>query len=170
MLDTVATLLSPKPDLVEAERREHLALFNLLGDPLLRMSHPQPLPVASKPNVIAGSELLVTVTSPWPAKATVELVCQRGTHKQRLDSRTTYLNEDQALQKYNQVYKQANDQVWTQARVTLSTGSQQFKLPIPLTASGSCFVRIFAEGEKRYALGACPVFINQRASETDNSR
>ncbi len=170
MLDTVATLLSPKPDLVEAERREHLALFNLLGDPLLRMPHPQPLQITSKSNVMAGSELLVTVNSPWPASAMVELVCQRGTHKQQINSRTTYADEDQVLRQYNQVYEQANDQIWTQARVKLSTGTQQFKVAVPKTATGSCFVRVFAEDGKRYALGACPVFINSQPTSSTNPR
>jgi hypothetical protein len=170
MLDTMATLLSPKPELIEAERREHLSLFNLLGDPLLRLPHPQQLQISSPSNVIAGSELLVTVTSPWAATASVELVCQRGTQKQQIGTRTAYLDEDQALKKYNQIYEQANDQVWTQVQVRLSKGSQQFKLAVPPAATGSCFVRIFAEGEKRYALGACPVFINRQESNPSDSR
>jgi hypothetical protein len=170
MLDTMATLLSPKPELVAAERREHLSLFNLLGDPLLRLPHPQQLQISSPSNVIAGSELLLTVTSPWAATATVELVCQRGTQKQQIGARITYLHEDQALKKYNQIYEQANDQVWTQVQLRLSKGSQQFKLAVPPAATGSCFVRIFAEGEKRYALGACPVFINQQESNPGDSR
>ena len=67
-------------------------------------------------------------------------------------------------------YEQANDQVWRQAQVRLSKGSQQFKLAVPTAATGSCFVRIFAEGEKRYALGACPVFINPQESNPGDSR
>ena len=43
LLDMLAHAVSPKPSLVEAERREHLALFNLIGDPLLAIRHPKRL-------------------------------------------------------------------------------------------------------------------------------
>lgn len=43
LLDMLAHSVSPKPSLVAAERREHLALFNLIGDPLLAIRHPNRL-------------------------------------------------------------------------------------------------------------------------------
>src|SRR5262245_2192982 len=40
LLDGVAAVISPSRDLLEAERREHLHLFQLIGDPMLRMTYP----------------------------------------------------------------------------------------------------------------------------------
>ena len=37
MLDGVASIISPSREMLEEERREHLHLFNLLGDPMLRL-------------------------------------------------------------------------------------------------------------------------------------
>ncbi|MGC3966241.1 MAG: C25 family cysteine peptidase [Pirellulales bacterium] len=40
-LDALAKTLMPEADDLDAQRREHLHLFNLLGDPLLRMPRPE---------------------------------------------------------------------------------------------------------------------------------
>ena len=43
MIDALAPVVSPAgTDLVD-ERREHMRLYNLLGDPMLRMHQPLPL-------------------------------------------------------------------------------------------------------------------------------
>src|SRR5205814_4772776 len=40
LLDGAAAMISPNKDQLEDERREHLHIFNLLGDPMLRLVHP----------------------------------------------------------------------------------------------------------------------------------
>ena len=62
--DAVATMLMPMAADLDAQRREHLYLFNLLGDPLLRMRHPQPVDVAAPQQVTAGETLTVRGQSP----------------------------------------------------------------------------------------------------------
>ena len=36
LLDSIAAVISPAPEMLDEERREHVLMFNLLGDPLLR--------------------------------------------------------------------------------------------------------------------------------------
>ncbi|MFP6620463.1 MAG: C25 family cysteine peptidase [Pirellulaceae bacterium] len=167
LLDTMARLLSPLPDLIEAERREHLALFNLLGDPLLRLPHPDLISVSGPPHVVAGGEVTIEVTSPWSGHATIELVCRRGIPKESISLRTAYDPTDQALRQYNQTYARANDQVWTRIRVPLAKGPGQFTIKVPANAKGSCFVRIIGEGANSYGMGSCPIFIRQEILNPD---
>ena len=167
LLDTMARLLSPMPDLIEAERREHLALFNLLGDPLLRLPHPDPITVSGPPHVAAGGEIPIEITSPWSGHATIELVCRRGIPKESISLRTAYDPMDQALKQYNQTYARANDQVWTRLQIPLAKGTGQFTIKVPAKARGSCFIRILSEGDHRYGLGSCPIFIRQEILELD---
>lgn len=47
LLDALATLVSPPPADLPAERLEHLHLINLLGDPLLRIARPQAISVVA---------------------------------------------------------------------------------------------------------------------------
>ena len=46
LLDGMAKLISPAPADLDGERREHLSLMNLLGDPLLRIRLPETFPVS----------------------------------------------------------------------------------------------------------------------------
>ncbi len=167
LLDTMARILSPRPDLIEAERHEHLALFNLLGDPLLRLHHPDSISMTCPPHVAAGSEIPVQVTSPWSGRATIELVCRRGIPRESMAPRTTYDPTDQALKQYRQTYERANDQAWTRLQIPLPKGPGQFTIKVPANARGSCFIRILSEGANRYGLGSCPVFIRQDLSAPD---
>lgn len=71
MIDALATIVSPAgTDLVE-ERREHMLLYNLIGDPTLRLNHPQPLvlqvPTGHKP----GQPIELQVESPIDGQLTV---------------------------------------------------------------------------------------------------
>src|SRR5437763_14297229 len=64
LLDGVASLISPSPDLLELERREHLYLFNLLGDPMLRLAHPQELALDAPRDVEPGQTLRIAGRTP----------------------------------------------------------------------------------------------------------
>jgi hypothetical protein len=50
-LDAMARGVSPPPVELDAERREHVMLYQLLGDPLLRPAYPKDVRVASPTNV-----------------------------------------------------------------------------------------------------------------------
>src|SRR5262245_17441516 len=43
LLDGMAAMMSPNKEELESERREHLHIFNLLGDPMLNLPHPYEL-------------------------------------------------------------------------------------------------------------------------------
>ncbi|HYW78904.1 MAG TPA: C25 family cysteine peptidase, partial [Thermoguttaceae bacterium] len=74
MIDSIARAVSPAPKQLAAELAEHLLLFNLIGDPLLRLRHPQPVALDVPGSAMAGTRLKVTGSSPMPGRATVELV------------------------------------------------------------------------------------------------
>ena len=90
MLDTLAAAISPNPDDLAGERREHIELFNLLGDPLLRVRHPQKLEVTTDRSAEPGQPLTVTCRSDVSGDCFVELVCRRGRFTYRPTRRTEF--------------------------------------------------------------------------------
>ena len=69
--------VGPTPDLLAQERAEHLLLFNLLGDPLLRLHHPKEVEITAASTIDAGRTLELTGQCPTSGRCTIELVCRR---------------------------------------------------------------------------------------------
>ena len=73
MIDTLATVVSPSGTKIEDERAEHMKLYNLLGDPTLKLFQPETLEVTVDPGHEIGNEIEVTVQSPITGKLRVTL-------------------------------------------------------------------------------------------------
>ena len=163
LLDSIATVISPAPQLLDEERREHVLMFNLLGDPLLRFEHPDEVTVTTDDEATAGSELRVTGTTMLDGRCTVELICRRDRLKNRFVARPRYDSRDEALADYTGVYASANDRQWAASTFECRPGRFDTTLTIPSDASGPCNVRVFVDGPQGFALGAREVHV-RRAS------
>ena len=64
MIDALATLISPAGTRLPDERREHMLLYNLLGDPTFQLGHPEPLKLGCSTSDLDPTHLQVTITSP----------------------------------------------------------------------------------------------------------
>jgi hypothetical protein len=162
LLDALGKMLSPRPDLMEAERREHLALFNLLGDPLLRIAYPEEAKLEVPSDAVAGEKVPLKITSPVAGKATVQLVCRRDCLTFDPPSRSEFVYEDRALAALQATYAKANDHRYSEHVVELKPGVFEAELPIPAHARGACHVRVFIAGVEKHAQGAADVYIRRR--------
>lgn len=155
-LDGIAALISPAPADLAAERREHLYLFNLLGDPLLRMPQPHRIQLVV-PNVIKpGESITIEGTSDVTGNATIELIVRRDRLTFKAPLRPKFEPTSSFLSGFNEIYAKANNPqfVATQLQVT---DSKKFtcSLNAPADASGPCHIRAFIEGEEACAVGHC---------------
>lgn len=160
-LDTLARALSPKPDLLEAERREHLHLFNLLGDPLLRLYTPAQVNLSVAEEIEAGGRLVVTGEAPLAGRMMIELVCRRDRLTFQPPARNELPPIHEALAELDTVYAKANDHRWTVQHVDVPAGAFQVTLDVPSEARGHSHVRVFLEGADHCALGAADVYIRR---------
>ncbi|MEO8496193.1 MAG: C25 family cysteine peptidase, partial [Planctomycetota bacterium] len=163
LLDSIAAVISPAPELLDEERREHVQLFNLLGDPLLQLDHPQQVTFTAVEEAFAGSEIQVSGTTSINGRCTIELICRRDRLKNRFVARPQYDPRDEALADYTAVYAQANDRQWTTASFACQPGAFETTIQIPSEAQGPCNIRVFVEGEGSFGLGATGLYV-QRAS------
>lgn len=161
VLNLLASALSPSAEALAAERLEHLHLFNLLGDPLLRLRHPQPIELSVPEQTFSGSELVLKGNSPLAGQATVELVARRDRLTFRPPSRSRYNPLPEALANMQTVYEQANNLCYTQHEVTLEAGEFHLTLPVPPEAWGACHVRVYIAGNEDFGMGAADVEVSR---------
>jgi hypothetical protein len=64
MIDALASVVSPAGSSLVGERREHMRLYNLIGDPTLRLHHPQPIGLQVAAGHDAGQPIELTLKSP----------------------------------------------------------------------------------------------------------
>ncbi|MBN2024794.1 MAG: hypothetical protein JW809_18590 [Pirellulales bacterium] len=159
MFDSIASLLSPNAARLNEERREHLLLFNLIGDPMLRLARPAAVRIEAPASIEPGGELTVSIDSPVAGRATVELARPRGELGFAPPVRSEFPASDDALAAYEDVYRRANDGRYAAVQRDISTGKSQINLPIPSDARGKCHIRVHVEGPRGFALGSAPIAV-----------
>jgi len=164
-LDGLAGTLSPAPAELKAELAEHLHLFNLLGDPCLRLRHPQTVDVACEPSGVAGQRLVVRGDSPIAGDCTIELVARRDRLTFSAPSRAHYDGAPGAQAALDADYRRANDPRYMHQQVRIKTGPFKAELAIPAHAFGPGHVRIYVAGNSDFAVGAADVTF-ERAKST----
>jgi hypothetical protein len=161
LLDNLAAALSPSREALAAERREHVLLFNLLGDPLLRLRHAQSAVLDVPAEVHAGTPLKVICKTEIGGRGWLELVCRRDRWRIPPPRRAQFDASDTALSAYSETYAAANDHRWSAMELDCEPGSIETVLAVPAEARGPCYVRVMIAGEQQHALGSATVFIRR---------
>lgn len=167
LLDALAAALSPSADELQAERLEHILLFNLLGDPTLRMAYPQDIEVQAAGEITAGECLHIVGRCPLAGSGVIELVCRRDRMKATPPTRPRFYPTDAFLRSFDAVYERANDDVWSSQPFSTTGGGFQAELSVPSDTHGPCHVRVFLKGAENVAIGAANVFVRRPREERD---
>jgi hypothetical protein len=161
LIESMGRSLSPLPNLLAAERREHVQLVHLLGDPLLKLLRPKPLKLHASPSVDAGQTLKVSGESPAAGQLQIDLVYERDRFLQRPPRRRQYEASNAAFNEYQKIYEAANHRTVWFKRFTVQPGGFRVDLPVPPTARGRCQVRAVMTAGQEFAMGSCPVRVNK---------
>ncbi|MFI5402106.1 MAG: C25 family cysteine peptidase [Planctomycetota bacterium] len=133
---------------LDTERREHLFLYNLLGDPSMRLPRAADLSLACAESVAQGGKLAVQGTCAVAGDVLVELVRERTPAVPRREGDT-----DEAFAK---CYAGANAWVKAEAKARCEGKAFKAELSVPADlAPGRYFVRAYVTGKDGAALGAC---------------
>jgi hypothetical protein len=157
MIDAVAAIASPSPREMAAERAEHVLMFNLIGDPLLSLRHPQPIEIRLAKTAPTGGSLQIDFTSPIDGRATVELVLRRDRLRGPRSARNVYPANADELAAFNVVYRRANDRCLNSVEMAVSKGHFEAKIDVPSEALGACAVCVCVAGNSLMALGSAPL-------------
>jgi hypothetical protein len=160
--DRLAGLLGSSASQREAERHEHIQLFNLLGDPLLKLPIPQWASVTAPRIVKQGDSVPIEIEAPLAGNATVELVVRRDILKTSPVARKQFDFSSSQLKQFQAEYQRANDQQLDQQQQPIRTGAQTFTLQLPADFIGPCHARLYIDGADGFALGTADIYVEQR--------
>jgi hypothetical protein len=152
-----ASFFDPDEGRRAADRREHLALYNLLGDPCLRLARPEELTIDAPGTVVAGTALEVQGTAPAAGTLVVEVVRRRDT--------VTPIGSRKTADEWRATYLAAN--ALAVARTETKTGPGPFRVRLDLPADarpGPCYVRAFLEGDRVAAAGGRTIDLSAPAA------
>jgi hypothetical protein len=164
VLDLLAGALNAPGDLAE-ERREHVKLFNLIGDPLLRIPQPQSVRLRAPSEAAAGTTLAVEGTSGIDGPCLVELVVRRDRLPFTPPARQEFDSSASTRRLYGEVYRRANDTRVAAVETQCVDGVWQAVLSVPKDLRGACLVRALVQGEGDFAMGETALEVT-RASES----
>jgi len=167
LLDALAAAISPAAHRLPAERLEHVALFNLLGDPLLRLPQPRPIEVRAADSTRGGELLNVSGHCELAGEGWMELVCRRDRTRANLPSRRQFVPTHEFLQSLQDTYRQANDPAWIAQPFASRGGDFELQLLVPTDCTGPCHVRAYVVGVDDVALGAADVFVQRLTNESN---
>ena len=153
-LDSLASAFSPAKEQLAAERAEHVLLFNLLGDPLLRLRYPRQVDLTVGDGT-AGTSLVVAGVSPVDGPCTVELTGAAGHADLSRTPPGRVSAGRRSLKQFQHVYQRQRlpadgDRNRRRARPLPR------ELNVPKHSGGHCLVRVFVSGQADCASASGP--------------
>lgn len=159
LVDQLAKTLSPDPELLDEEREEHIRLFHLIGDPLMRIRYPKPINLDVAEYGTAGDFIDVRGQSDLNGPCVVELVCRRDRLTFRPQARPKFEFDANWLSGLQETYFRANNTVWVTTDAKILNGQLAVKLKVPDNARGSAHVRVFSGQRQGFAMGSADIYL-----------
>jgi hypothetical protein len=164
LLDGVASIVSPSREMLEEERREHLYLFNLIGDPMLRLAHPKHVALTAPAEAQPGQKLRIAGHTAVGGQAILELVCRRDCAKHPQPVRERFDPTDRGLAALHDVYEQTLDRCWGRWALELPAGDFATDITIPAESRGPCHFRLLVANNQFHGLGSTNLYVRPSSS------
>lgn len=158
-IEELGALLSPRPDLIQEELNEHLLLYHLLGDPLLKVIRPYQLNVRSQVVQNRPRELVVTCDVEFDGELTLEVCYPRNRFRERPIFRDESRLTRDANEWMHADYLRHQNLMCTQLVTTVQAGPFRTTVELPEAARGELTVRAFLTSRSGHAIGAEAVVI-----------
>ncbi len=157
MIEDLGQTFSPRADLLPLERHEHLLMFHLLGDPLLRVPRPAPMEMKAELGLDQLANIQVSGIAPADGELVLDLAYKRDRLRFRPDRRKAFDSSRTELAKYDETYRKSNDLTCVTQTVKVTRGEFNAVLPVPAEASGDCHVRGYLKSERQAWAQAVPI-------------
>jgi hypothetical protein len=165
MIDAVALFFVPHKD-QKLNREDHVHLYNLLGDPALRIGRPRVTAGVTVPEAAAWGEPLpvkCVLSRPLEGTAVVTLEARRGEIFEKL-ARPSGATDAAALAVIKSNWAKANKSVIASARTSVS--GKEFTLtlrtPTPGHRPDTYLVKVYVEGNDGAAMGSTSIALTAK--------
>ncbi len=159
LMDSMAAALSPAGHDLAQERREHLWLMNLIGDPTLRMRYSEPLEFECSPELTKTRKVQIRGQAAFAGELTANCQYERGRIPRpalRMMSETAkakrangVVSDEDLLALYNA----ANAIVVSESNKAVAAGDFVIELELPEEATGRLVVRTALSNRDQSAVG-----------------
>lgn len=159
LIESMGQAFSPEPGLLVAERKEHVHLMHLLGDPLLKLHRPNNLKLDAPKNIASGQQITVSGFAEQSGELKMDLAYRRDRFRNRPPRRRSYEPSHATFASYQKVYEETQDlKVQTISR-RISKGPFSIQMAVPDDCSGDCHIRGELVAENYFAIGATDIEI-----------
>lgn len=167
LLDNMAGLMTPGGHDSQLELREHAHLLQLIGDPCLRLVHPESITLAGPAKAKAGSKIEITATTPGRAAADTNAAAEQvrwelrvppGRLKQKATPRERYAASDAQWAEMQTTYEAALDAV-VASQTQTADQPWQTAFTIPADARGEYQIRCWHTHGNGYATGTHTIVV-----------
>lgn len=142
------------PEKRRADRADHLLLYNLLGDPCLRIARPLRAEVSAPASAAPGATIAVTCRAPFAGHAVVEVV------RRRVPPPKLPPGGKKTAEEFRAAYEAAHANVVARAEARCGAEGATIEVTLPADAPpGEAAVRVYVTGETSGAAGSCALTI-----------
>ena len=150
----MAQALNPSDHDLTLERREHVRLMNLLGDPLLKMPYPKPLELTVPSKATSTERLRISGNSQVTGKLVVELALVRDRVPEGVVALRSYRGTQEDHQQMDKNYQACNHLLVQTLEKSIGAGAFEVDLQIPENCSGRYVLSAYVYGEHDWSAGA----------------
>ncbi len=157
----MATALNPGNHDLLAERREHVRLMNLLGDPLLKLPYPDIIEIEAAETLEPGSTVPIRGTTPIGGRLIVELALVRDRLPEGVVPLSNYDGSPAQLEQMQTTYDTANDLRVARFEQVVAPGEFEMQVAVPVDLKGRCVISAYVYGDNRWAVGSGRVAVRK---------
>ncbi|MFN9464207.1 MAG: C25 family cysteine peptidase, partial [Planctomycetota bacterium] len=157
----MAQALNPSDHDLTLERREHVRLMNLLGDPLLKIPYPKPLELEIPSRATSGEVIKISGTSSQAGKLILELSMVRDRVPESVAALKAYQGTDQDHQQMDNNYQASNRLTVERLEKSIDAGAFEIELQIPPGVSGRYVVSGYGYGDQDWLVGSKKLLIRK---------
>ena len=163
-LDRAAKIFDPTASRLEDQLEDHVALFNLFGDPLLRVKFPERCAVeapelAYSTQTIPVSGIVPNATNRQTTVRVELLLADFRSPVAKPRRSKTFIESAETRAEFETTYRAANNFVVAASQVETQNGRFQSDIAVPADFSGECVVRVAATDGERYWIGSRRVLV-----------
>jgi len=161
IITDMAIALNPGEHDLLAERREHVRLMNLLGDPLLKIPYPDTIAIDVSENLVPGSPAQVRGATLFGGKLVVELALVRDRLPEGVVPVAAYDGSPAQLEQMQTTYDTANDLRISRYEQIIEPGKFLATIDVPSDTKGRCVISAYVYGDDRWAVGSQRVTVRK---------
>jgi hypothetical protein len=161
IITEMALALNPGEHDLLAERREHVRLMNLLGDPLLKIPYPGMIDIEIPDSLEPASIVEIRGKSPIGGKLLVELALVRDRLPETAVPVSTFDGSPTQLAQMQTTYDTANDLRLSKTEQMVAPGEFLARIEIPSDVKGRCVISAYVYGDDRWAVGSQRVAVRK---------